>query len=68
MMLVLGRSGMEGKVWFIVILFFCLPASVFANTDHLILVNLTTNQLSFFEDGNYTRTFPITTGKEDPDA
>ena len=39
------------KVWFIVILFFCLPAHI-ANTDHLILVNLTTNQLSFFEDEN----------------
>lgn len=52
------------KVWFIAILFFCLPASAFANTDHLILVNLTTNQLSFFEDGNYTRTFPITTGRD----
>lgn len=37
--------------------------SIFANTDHLVLINLSTNQLSFFENGNYVRTFPITTGK-----
>ncbi|PFN08571.1 MULTISPECIES: L,D-transpeptidase [Bacillus cereus group] len=51
------------KVCFVVILFFCLPMSAFASSDHLILINLTTNQLSFFENGNYIKTFPVTTGK-----
>lgn len=51
------------KVLLMAILFLCLPMSVFADTDHLILINLTTNQLSFFENGNYVRTFPVTTGR-----
>ncbi|MFJ8527645.1 L,D-transpeptidase [Bacillus sp. NPDC094106] len=51
------------KVLLTVILFLCLPMSAFADTDHLILINLTTNQLSFFENGNYVRTFPVTTGR-----
>ncbi|QUW27290.1 L,D-transpeptidase [Bacillus cereus] len=52
------------KFCFVILLFFILPVSAFANTDHLILVNLTTNQLSFFENGNYTKTFPVTTGRD----
>ncbi|MRQ96397.1 L,D-transpeptidase, partial [Bacillus anthracis] len=52
------------KLYFVILLFFILPVSAFANTDHLILVNLTTNQLSFFENGNYTKTFPVTTGRD----
>ncbi|MGR5986234.1 L,D-transpeptidase [Bacillus cytotoxicus] len=50
------------KLWLAVILFFSLPIHTLAETDHLILINLTTNQLSFFENGNYVRTFPVTTG------
>ncbi|SCB92031.1 L,D-transpeptidase [Bacillus wiedmannii] len=52
------------KLCFVILLFFILPVSAFADTDHLILVNLTTNQLSFFENGNYTKTFPVTTGRD----
>lgn len=52
------------RVCFVLLLFFFLPVSAFADTDHLILVNLTTNQLSFFENGNYTKTFPVTTGRD----
>ncbi|MGR5913496.1 L,D-transpeptidase [Bacillus pacificus] len=37
------------KLCFVILLFFILPVSAFANTDHLILVNLTTNQLSFLK-------------------
>ncbi|MGG0240805.1 L,D-transpeptidase [Bacillus rhizoplanae] len=46
-------------------LFFFLYVPIISaeETDHLLLVNLTTNQLSFFEDGNYVRTFPVTTGR-----
>ncbi|MFD3447213.1 L,D-transpeptidase [Microbacteriaceae bacterium 4G12] len=33
-------------------------------SDHLILINLSTNQLSFFEHGKYIRTFPIASGKK----
>lgn len=51
------------KVVLMAILFLCLPMSAFADTDHLILINLTTNQLSFFENGNYIGTFPVTTGR-----
>lgn len=51
------------KVCLLAILFFCFPISTFADTDHLILINLTTNQLSFFENGNYVKMFPIATGK-----
>ncbi|CAI8888062.1 MULTISPECIES: L,D-transpeptidase [Bacillus] len=51
------------KICLMVIFFFCLPISTFASADHLILINLTTNQLSFFENGKYVRTFPVTTGK-----
>ncbi len=32
--------------------------------DHLILINVATNQLSYFENGNYVRTFPVSTGKK----
>ena len=59
----LGRD-IDEKLCFVILLFFILPVSAFANTDHLILVNLTTNQLSFFENGNYTKTFPVTTGRD----
>ncbi|MBO9128827.1 L,D-transpeptidase [Bacillus sp. 165] len=32
--------------------------------DRLILINVATNQLSFFENGRYVKTFPISTGKK----
>ncbi|ENQ3105138.1 L,D-transpeptidase [Bacillus cereus] len=44
--------------------FLCVPITFAEKADHLLLINLTTNQLSFFKDGNYVRTFPITTGKK----
>jgi len=34
-----------------------------SKADHLILINLAVNQLSFFENGHYIRTFPISSGK-----
>ncbi|WP_369900997.1 L,D-transpeptidase [Bacillus manliponensis] len=42
---------------------FYFPIKTMAKTDDLLLINLKTNQLSFFEDGNYVRTFPIAVGK-----
>ncbi|MEH6891020.1 L,D-transpeptidase [Bacillus sp. JJ864] len=50
----------------LIFLFFFLyvPITFAEKADHLLLINLTTNQLSFFENGNYIRTFPITTGKK----
>ncbi len=33
--------------------------------DRLILINVATNQLSFFENGKYIKTFPISTGKKE---
>ena len=48
--LIIGALGdIAEKLCFIILLFFILPVSAFANTDHLILVNLTTNQLSFLK-------------------
>ncbi|MGG2016638.1 L,D-transpeptidase [Bacillus sp. S10(2024)] len=44
--------------------FLCVPIIFAEKADHLLLINLATNQLSFFENGNYVRTFPITTGKK----
>ena len=44
--------------------FLCVPITFAEKADHLLLINLTTNQLSFFENGNYVRTFSITTGKK----
>lgn len=38
-------------------------AKAAAEADHLILINLAVNQLSFFENGHYVRTFPISSGK-----
>ncbi|MFX3630471.1 MAG: L,D-transpeptidase [Ectobacillus sp.] len=45
------------------ILYFPAP-SFAAEPDRLILINLATNQLSYFENGQYMRTFPISSGKK----
>ncbi|UOY94577.1 L,D-transpeptidase [Ectobacillus sp. JY-23] len=54
------------RVLFILIMVLLLPIEVRAALpDHLILINIETNQLSYFENGNYIRTFPVSTGKKE---
>lgn len=45
------------------VVFFYFPVQSSAKADHLLLINLSTNQLLFFENGKYVRTFPVAVGK-----
>ncbi|MCP8968146.1 L,D-transpeptidase [Ectobacillus ponti] len=47
------------------LLLFVPQAAAEEEPDHLILINLASNQLSYFADGQYIRTFSVSTGKPD---
>jgi hypothetical protein len=57
---------LKGFLFFLYIVLAIVPGAQAAaeSSDHLILINVATNQLSYFENGIYMKTFPVSTGKK----